>query len=135
MCIRDRSCIEFFLVFAYQLDKFIHSRSSFDIPFMRTDVAIVQTVSYTHLSSHFSLTKPIYPTATVISNSKFRIELSENILSKKFYKNLTATLSLETPHCWYWSLYFDGIFYDPEYGVLEEFPPSVRRYYWEIKAD
>ena len=46
-----------------------------------------------------------------------------------------ALLSLETPKCWHWSLYFDGIFYDPEYGVLEDFPPSFRRYYWEIKKD
>ncbi len=43
-----------------------------------------------------------------------------------------AILSLETPHCWHWSLYFKGTFYDPEYGVLEDFPPSNRRYYWEI---
>ena len=42
-------------------------------------------------------------------------------------------LSLETPHCWHWSLYFDGTFYDPEYGILTDFPPSKRRYYWEIK--
>ena len=42
-------------------------------------------------------------------------------------------LSLETPKCWHWSLYFKGKFYDPEYGVLEDFPPSNRRYYWEIK--
>lgn len=41
-------------------------------------------------------------------------------------------LSLETPHCWHWSLYFKGIFYDPEYGILDDFPPSNRRYYWEI---
>lgn len=44
-----------------------------------------------------------------------------------------AILSLETPKCWHWSLYFDGIFYDPEYGVLKDFPPSNRRYYWKIK--
>lgn len=44
-----------------------------------------------------------------------------------------ALLSLETPKCWHWSLFFDGKFYDPEYGVLERFPPSNRRYYWEIK--
>ncbi len=43
-------------------------------------------------------------------------------------------LSLETPKCWHWSLYFDGVFYDPEYGVLEDFPPSARRYFWEIKT-
>jgi len=44
-----------------------------------------------------------------------------------------ALLSLETPKCWHWSLYYKGIFYDPEYGVLNDFPPSFRRYYWEIK--
>ena len=43
-------------------------------------------------------------------------------------------LSLETPHCWHWSLYFKGKFLDPEYGVLSEFPPSNRRYYWEIET-
>ena len=43
-----------------------------------------------------------------------------------------ALLSLETPKCWHWSLYFKGIFYDPEYGILEDFPPSNRRYFWEI---
>ena len=41
-------------------------------------------------------------------------------------------LSLETPHCWHWSLYFRGTFYDPEYGVLSDFPPSKRRYCFEI---
>ncbi len=44
-----------------------------------------------------------------------------------------AMLSLETPKCWHWSLYFEGKFYDPEYGLLNDFPPSNRRYYWEIK--
>ena len=43
-----------------------------------------------------------------------------------------ALLSLETPKCWHWSLYFKGVFYDPEYGILEDFPPSIRRYYWKI---
>ncbi len=41
-------------------------------------------------------------------------------------------LSLQTPHCWHWSLYYKGTFYDPEYGVLTDFPPSDRKYYWEI---
>ena len=41
-------------------------------------------------------------------------------------------LSLQTPKCWHWSLYFKGKFLDPEYGVLDDFPPSDRRYYWEI---
>lgn len=43
-----------------------------------------------------------------------------------------ALLSLETPKCWHWSLYYGGRFYDPEYGVLDDFPPSKRRYYWKL---
>lgn len=43
-----------------------------------------------------------------------------------------AVLSLETPKCWHWSLFFEGKFYDPEYGVLDDFPPSNRRYFWKI---
>lgn len=41
-------------------------------------------------------------------------------------------LSLETPRCWHWSLYCDGTFYDPEHGVLSEFPKSARKYFWEL---
>lgn len=43
-----------------------------------------------------------------------------------------ALLSLETPRCWHWSLYADGVFYDPEHGVLEDFPQSKRKYFWEV---
>ncbi|MBP0984675.1 MAG: hypothetical protein J6A19_13205 [Oscillospiraceae bacterium] len=46
-----------------------------------------------------------------------------------------ALLSLETPRCWHWSLYADGVFYDPEHGVLEDFPESARKFYWEIISD
>ncbi len=41
-------------------------------------------------------------------------------------------LSLETPRCWHWSLYFDGVFYDPEHGIMDDFPICNRKYYWEI---
>lgn len=44
-----------------------------------------------------------------------------------------CVLSLETPRCWHWSLYADGIFYDPEHGVMEDFPVCKRKYFWEIK--
>lgn len=44
-----------------------------------------------------------------------------------------ALLSLETPKCWHWSLYYKGIFYDPEHGVLNDFPKTFRRYYWKIE--
>lgn len=45
-----------------------------------------------------------------------------------------ALLSLETPKCWHWSLYVNNMFYDPEYGLIDDFPPTNRRYYWEIKV-
>ena len=63
-----------------------------------------------------------------IEYSRNRIEIS----NKEDLPQI-CFLSLETPHCWHWSLYWDGKFLDPEYGVLEDFPPSKRRYYWEIK--
>lgn len=43
-----------------------------------------------------------------------------------------ALLSLETPKCWHWSLYCEGKVYDPEYGVLSDFPVSNRKYFWEV---
>lgn len=43
-------------------------------------------------------------------------------------------LSLETPRCWHWSLYRNGFFYDPEHGVLDDFPICRRKYYWKIKG-
>ena len=43
-------------------------------------------------------------------------------------------LSLETPRCWHWSLYFRGKFLDPEHGVLDDFPKSNRKYYWKINT-
>lgn len=43
-----------------------------------------------------------------------------------------SLLSLETPRCWHWSLYCEGTFYDPEHGVMSDFPESGRRYYWEL---
>ena len=42
-------------------------------------------------------------------------------------------LSLETPRCWHWSLYYYGTFYDPEHGVMDDFPVCNRKYYWEIR--
>lgn len=45
----------------------------------------------------------------------------------------TCLLSLETPRCWHWSLFHDGIFYDPEHGVMTDFPAANRKYYWEVR--
>ncbi len=46
-----------------------------------------------------------------------------------------CVLSLETPRCWHWSLYFKGVFFDPEHGVLLDWPTSRRKYYFEVKVD
>ena len=63
-----------------------------------------------------------------ISYDKTRKEaFSKNDLPK------IAILSLETPRCWHWSLYFNGTFYDPEHGVMTDFPECNRKYFWEIK--
>ncbi len=44
-------------------------------------------------------------------------------------------LSLETPRCWHWSLYCDGTFYDPEHGVMDDFPVCSRKYYWKLNVE
>lgn len=41
-------------------------------------------------------------------------------------------LSLEMPRCWHWSLFCNGKFYDPEHGIMDDFPESNRRYYWKL---
>ena len=41
-------------------------------------------------------------------------------------------LSLETPRCWHWSLYAGGVFYDPEHGVMDDFPECKRKYFWQL---
>lgn len=46
-----------------------------------------------------------------------------------------ALLSLETPRCWHWSLYAFGTVYDPEHGILKDFPVSNRKYYWEVLSN
>lgn len=43
-----QTSIEFFLIFADQLNKLIHSRSSLDIPFVWTYVAVVQIIKCCH---------------------------------------------------------------------------------------
>ena len=57
-----------------------------------------------------------------------RIQISDK---KELPKH--CLLSLETPRCWHWSLYSENAFYDPEHGVMNDFPESARRYYWEIR--
>ena len=60
-----------------------------------------------------------------IKRERVMIQIKEELPS-------ICVLSLETPRCWHWSLYFKGVFYDPEHGVMNDFPESRRRYFWEI---
>jgi len=42
-------------------------------------------------------------------------------------------LSLKLPGYEHWSLYFNGKYYDPEFGVMNDLPENaVLEYYWEI---
>ncbi len=67
---------------------------------------------------------------------KFGLQCSreKKAVNKKEDLPKLCFLSLETPKCWHWSLYYNGVFYDPEYGILTDFPPSNRRYYFKIKT-
>lgn len=86
-------------------------------------IKIVGTEKETNLKQMFSLLE------------HFGIEYDKTRHEAKDKEGLPeiCILSLETPKCWHWSLYFKGMFYDPEYGLIPDFPPSNRRYYWEIK--
>ena len=70
----------------------------------------------------------------VLEKSGFEVSKERKAVNKKEDLPRLCFLSLETPKCWHWSLYCDGTFYDPEYGVLQDFPLSYRRYFWEIKT-
>ena len=62
------------------------------------------------------------------------VEVSEKRVQVTLREELPpmCLLSLETPRCWHWSMYCEGTFYDPEHGLLTDFPISERKYYWEI---
>ena len=64
----------------------------------------------------------------------FGVNISDRRIAVENAKLLPpiALLSLETPRCWHWSLYCNGTFYDPEHGIMDDFPICKRKYYWEI---
>ena len=65
---------------------------------------------------------------------KFGINISDErcLAADKSDLPELCLLSLETPRCWHWSLYHNGTFYDPEHGIMNDFPESNRRYYWKL---
>jgi len=100
--------------------------------------AVISMVSGTDINEVFSLVGKTNETTLkdmIFAFSSLDILMSNERkqATKKQDLPLVALLSLETPKCWHWSLYFYGKFYDPEYGVLEDFPPSNRKYFWELK--
>lgn len=69
-----------------------------------------------------------------LRNHGFEISDTRMPVRNKEDLPILCLLSLETPRCWHWSLYYDGTFYDPEHYILNDFPESNRRYYWEISV-
>lgn len=69
-----------------------------------------------------------------ISDNDFKVEKQRLEAKSKNDLPEIALLSLETPRCWHWSLYYKGTFYDPEHGVMDDFPVCNRKYYWKIKT-
>lgn len=72
---------------------------------------------------------------------EMRLVLSESGINMGYERkqafNITdlpecAILSLETPRCWHWSLFYNGVFYDPEHGVMMDFPACKRKYFWKV---
>ena len=42
-------------------------------------------------------------------------------------------LSIMLPGYGHWSLYYQGKYYDPEFGLLDKLPEQAKlRYYWEV---
>lgn len=60
-----------------------------------------------------------------VSDERIAVQKKEELPS-------LCLLSLETPRCWHWSLYADGVFYDPEHGVMSDFPVANRKYFWKL---
>ena len=69
----------------------------------------------------------------VLTNNEISFSKQRKIAETKADLPPIALLSLETPRCWHWSLYYKGTFYDPEHGVMDDFPLCKRKYYWELK--
>ncbi|MCM1328915.1 MAG: hypothetical protein NC253_05675 [Ruminococcus sp.] len=69
---------------------------------------------------------------TFLENHGFKLSSERKLAETKSDLPPLALLSLETPRCWHWSLYADGVFYDPEHGVMEDFPECKRKYFWGI---
>lgn len=71
----------------------------------------------------------------VLNNHGFMMVGERKLANKLTDLPKIALLSLETPRCWHWSLYVEGTVYDPEHGVLSDFPVCNRKYFWELELN
>lgn len=95
---------------------------------MLTDVSVNEIVSFLDNDRETTL-KEMFCALDYYSIKYIK---ERQVVSSKKELPEIAVLSLETPRCWHWSLYFNGVFYDPEHGILNDFPNCNRKYYWEI---
>lgn len=68
-----------------------------------------------------------------LNSSGFKVEKLRLQANAKTDLPDIALLSLETPRCWHWSLYYKGTFYDPEHGIMDDFPVCNRKYFWKVE--
>ena len=95
---------------------------------MLSDKSVEEIIAIVGTKRETTLKQMFYALDTLgIEYNTNRIEITKNTTLPD-----VCILSLETPRCWHWSLYFKGTFYDPEHGVLKDFPTSNRKYYWQI---
>lgn len=95
---------------------------------MLSDSSVVDIIKITGTDRETDLKQML----TTLDYFGIKYSSKRKIAEKKGDLPPIALLSLETPRCWHWSLYFKGKFLDPEHGVLTDFPESKRKYYWEI---
>ncbi len=77
----------------------------------------------------------LFEMLSFLNNNGFKVENLRLSANNKTDLPEIALLSLETPRCWHWSLYYKGTFYDPEHGVMDDFPVCNRKYFWKISED
>ncbi len=96
---------------------------------MLTDKAVDEIVSTLQNEKETTLKEML----TFLNQNGFRVENKRYEAFKKEDLSDIALLSLETPRCWHWSLYYKGVFYDPEHNILSDFPDCKRKYYWKVE--
>ncbi len=112
-------------------------KHQFEVNPLACGQAVISMLSGVHIETVFDLVKTKKETKLsdmFFAFSKLNINIDKTRKTAEKLSDLPdiALLSLETPKCWHWSLYFKGKIYDPEHGILSDFPECNRKYFWEI---